>query len=76
MKTQNVSEMPQKKVFLIGYWADYDVQFLDIGKVGSIAVEVINLKESKYHGNILARWFKRARHHQLKKLILKNWSWN
>ena len=70
MKTQNGSEMPQKKVFLIGYWADYDVQFLDIGKVGSIAVEVINLKESKYHGNILARWFKRARHHQLKKLIL------
>ena len=71
MKTQNSSEMPQKKVFLIGFWPDYDVQFLDIGQVGSIAVNVINLKESNYHGNILARWFKRARHYQLKKLILK-----
>lgn len=63
--------MPQKKVFLIGFWPDYDVQFLDIGQLGSIAVKVINLKISKYQGNILARWFKWARHYQLKKLILK-----
>jgi len=70
MKTQNSLEMSQKKVFLIGFWPDYDVQFLDIGQVGSIAVKVINLKESRYHGNLLARWFKRARHYQLKKLIL------
>ena len=71
MKTQNSLEMSQKKVFLIGFWPDYDVQFLDIGQVGSIAVKVINLKESRYHGNLLARWFKRARHYQLKKLIQK-----
>jgi hypothetical protein len=71
MKTLNSSKMPQKKVFLIGFWPDYDVQFLDIGQLGSIAINVINLKESRYHGNILARWFKRARHYQLKKLILK-----
>lgn len=70
-RTQNSSKMSQKKVFLIGFWPDYDVQFLDIGQLGSIAINVVNLKDSRYQGNILARWSKRARHYQLKKLILR-----
>ena len=71
MKTQTGSKLPQKKVFLIGFWPDYDEQFLDIDRLGSIAVKVINLKKSRHRGNLLARWSKRARHYQLKKLILK-----
>jgi hypothetical protein len=71
IKTQTKAKLPQKNAFFIGFWADYDEKFLDIGQVGSITVKVINLKRSKYRGNLLARWSKRARQHQLKTLIRK-----
>lgn len=70
MKIQSNSTVPQKKVFLIGFWPDYDELFLDIGQLGSLPVKVINLKKRRYQGNLLAGWFKKARHKQLKKLIL------
>jgi hypothetical protein len=71
MRTQNNSKLPQKAAYFVGFWPDYDEQSLGIGQVGSITVNVINLKKSQYQGNLLARWSKTARHYQLKRLIRK-----
>lgn len=71
MNTQANSKSPRKKAFFIGFWPDYDEQSIDIGMVGSTRVIVINLKKSEYSGNILARWSKKARLYQLKRMIQK-----
>jgi len=71
MSTHTDSKPPQKQVFFIGFWPDYDEYSLGSCQAGSIKVKVINLKKSKYSGNVLTRWSKKARLHQLKKVIQK-----